>query len=612
MNGFISTSGIAGTGNTWTDIQSCAMVPDGASGCFVTWCDGRTLGSTGSDVYAQHLTASGSVAAGWDPNGVALCIVSGDQAAPSILSDGTGGAIATWVDSRPSVFAQHVTAFGIVDGPVGGLALSTAAGSSVPSGVSDGSGGAIFTWGDLRATYTYPFSDELGTGTTPIGHIYSQHVQIAPTFSVDPTWPADGLAVSTAPGGQDIVILNPNGGAVSDGSGGAIAYWTDYRGSNLSDTDYKTTNSDIYAQRLLGSGTLPSDPVAMITGPASGSVYAVNTPVNFSGSFTDPDGGTHSAQWTFDGGSPTPGIVNESQGTVSATYTFTAAGVYMVALSVTDECGGSSAATEVGGFDAMVVIYDPSAGFVTGGGWINSPAGAYAANPSMVGKANFGFESKYKNGATIPTGDTEFQFKAGDMNFHSTSYEWLVVAGAKAQYKGLGTINGTGSFKFMLTATDGQVSGGGGADKIRMKIWDSGSGGVVYDNQALASDDSDPVTVLGGGSIVIHKNGSAAAEAPTMESAPVSFALVGNTPNPFNPQTVVAYDVPRESLVKIRVFDMAGRLVTTLVNGSVPAGHHQATWNGRTLVGIPAASGAYFVRMEAGGYRANRTIMLLK
>jgi hypothetical protein len=613
MNGFISTSGLGVTGNQWTDIQSCAMVPDGANGCFVTWCDGRTLGSTGGDIYAQHLTASGSVAGGWDPNGIALCTEPGDQAGPTILSDGAGGAIATWHDSRASVFAQHVTGSGLVDGPSGGLALSTAAGSFVPSGVSDGSGGAIITWGDLRVTYTYPFSDELGTGTSPIGHIYSQHLRIAPTFSIDPTWPVDGLAVSTAPGGQDIVGLNPDGGAVSDGLGGVIAYWTDYRGSNTSDTDYRTTNSDIYAQRVLASGIMPSDPVAAITGPASGSVYAVNTAVTFTGSFTDPDGGTHTAAWTFDGGSPVAGAVNESQKIVSVTHTFTTAGVYMVNLSVTDECEGSSTATQVGGFDAMVVIYDPSAGFVTGGGWINSPAGAYVADPSMVGKANFGFESKYAKGATIPTGDTEFQFKAGNMNFHSTSYEWLVVAGAKAQYKGSGTINGIGNFKFMLTATDGQVSGGGGVDKIRMKIWDSASGGVVYDNQMQASDESDPVTVLGGGSIVIHKDGgAAAAAAPTTESVPVSFALFRNWPNPFNPQTAIAYDVPRESPVRIRVFDLAGRLVETLVDGLRPAGHHEATWNGRTVAGGAAASGKYFVLMEAGSYRATRAITLLK
>jgi len=154
---------------------------------------------------------------------------------------------------------------------------------------------------------------------------------------------------------------------------------------------------------------------------------------------------------------------------------------------------------------SMIVVFDPSGGFVTGGGWINSPLGAFPVNPSLVGKANFGFVSKYQKGATIPTGETEFQFQAGDLDFHSVSYEWLVVAGARAQYKGSGTIKGmNGTFGFMLTAIDGQVAGGGGSDKFRIKIWDA-TGLIVYDNQLGLSDDGDPTTTLGGGSIVVHK-----------------------------------------------------------------------------------------------------------
>ena len=78
------------------------------------------------------------------------------------------------------------------------------------------------------------------------------------------------------------------------------------------------------------------------------------------------------------------------------------------------------------------------------------------------------------------------------------------MAGARAQFKGVGTINGAGTYGFMLSAIDGQVNGGGGADKFRIKIWDS-AGTIAYDNQMDAAEDADPSTVLGGGSIVIHK-----------------------------------------------------------------------------------------------------------
>jgi hypothetical protein len=176
------------------------------------------------------------------------------------------------------------------------------------------------------------------------------------------------------------------------------------------------------------------------------------------------------------------------------------AGVYTLTCRITDGTGGSD--TEEYRY---VVVYDPNGGFVTGGGWITSPTGAYAADPTLTGKATFGFVSKYLKGASLPSGSTEFQFKAGDLNFHSSSYHWLVVSGARAQYKGVGTINGTGEYGFMLTVTDGQLTGGGGVDRFRIKIWLNSTGEVVYDNQIGAGDDANPTTAIASGSIVIHK-----------------------------------------------------------------------------------------------------------
>jgi hypothetical protein len=170
-----------------------------------------------------------------------------------------------------------------------------------------------------------------------------------------------------------------------------------------------------------------------------------------------------------------------------------------VKVTVTDGCGNI-----IDQEYKYLVIFDPNAGFVTGGGWINSPAGAYLANLSLVGKAHFGFNAKYKKGQSVPTGETEFQFQVASLNFHSTAYQWLVVSGAKAQYKGTGTLNGVAGYSFMLTATDGQLSGGGGVDKFRMKITNGNA--VIYDNVVGASDDIDAANpqAIGGGSIVIQ------------------------------------------------------------------------------------------------------------
>lgn len=99
----------------------------------------------------------------------------------------------------------------------------------------------------------------------------------------------------------------------------------------------------------------------------------------------------------------------------------------------------------------------------------------------------------------------EFVFRVAGLNFHSTSYDWLVISGPWAQYKGHGTVNGVAGYSFMLTAVEGDLPGGGEQDKLRMKIWVTLTGQIVYDNQLGDDDLDDPTTVVGGGSIVIRK-----------------------------------------------------------------------------------------------------------
>ena len=239
---------------------------------------------------------------------------------------------------------------------------------------------------------------------------------------------------------------------------------------------------------------------------ASPSLLALGSSTTVTLNFSDV--GTkdsHSCKFAWDAvGAPDTVVSLSGSGNTScfATQTYTVAGVYTVGVTVTDD-DTSSATTKY----EYVVVYDPSAGFVTGGGWIQSPAGAYLAGPTLTGKANFGFVSKYLKGSNVPTGETEFQLHFATFNFHSTSYQWLVVSGARAQYKGTGKINGAGNYGFLLTATDGQINGGGGVDKFRIKIWDIDNGGiVVYDNVVGTSDDIDAANpqAINGGSITIH------------------------------------------------------------------------------------------------------------
>jgi predicted extracellular nuclease len=127
--------------------------------------------------------------------------------------------------------------------------------------------------------------------------------------------------------------------------------------------------------------------------------------------------------------------------------------------------------------------------FVTAGGWIDSPAGAYAADPAATGKAFIPFTLKYKKGALAPTGNLQFQLLGTDLDFRSTSFDWLVInqSGTLAQIQGRGVI-GKEAYHFMVWVADGEP------DAYRIKIWNDED--ILYDNGALQP--------LGAGSIQIH------------------------------------------------------------------------------------------------------------
>ena len=211
---------------------------------------------------------------------------------------------------------------------------------------------------------------------------------------------------------------------------------------------------------------------------------------------------THNATIAWDDGNFTIIDIPDGDRTVNSTHNYSKAGVYTINLTIKDDDAGN---------DSMIfqyiVVYDSSGGFVTGGGWIDSPEGAYTPDPNLTGKANFGFVSKYKKGQQNPIGNTEFQFHAADMNFHSDSYGWLVIAGHKAMYKGNGTINGTGNYGFMISAIDEKLTPSTDVDMFRIKIWDKDNNDtVIYDNQLGDDEDEDPTTEIAGGQIVIHKS----------------------------------------------------------------------------------------------------------
>lgn len=192
------------------------LISDGSHGAIITWYDLR--GGSGFDIYAQRVNSGGTAL--WGANGAPVCTASGSQGSPEIVSDGAGGAIIAFTDDRGGITAQRMSSDGSMQWSTDGVPISSSSGA-VPQLVSDSQGGAVITWQDYRSG-NYD--------------IYAQRVNASGVVQ----WTANGVAICTAANVQQYPQL------VSDGSGGAIIVWEDFRsGAKL----------DIYAQRIDASGT---------------------------------------------------------------------------------------------------------------------------------------------------------------------------------------------------------------------------------------------------------------------------------------------------------------------------------------------------------------------
>lgn len=205
------------------DQQDVKAISDGKGGAIITWLDFRNDATqTSGDIFIQRIDRNGLVK--WTINGVAICALSSDQAAPSLKEDGNSGAFLVWNDWRNGtrdIYAQRIDSSGNIMWAANGLPVIVKANHQQDAKlISDGTGGIIVVWQD---------STSLGFD------IYAQRLN----GSGIPQWNTSGVPICTAPGSQ----INPK--MESDGAGGAIIVWQDKRNG----VDY-----DIYAQRINGAG----------------------------------------------------------------------------------------------------------------------------------------------------------------------------------------------------------------------------------------------------------------------------------------------------------------------------------------------------------------------
>ncbi|KPJ60873.1 MAG: hypothetical protein AMJ46_04005 [Latescibacteria bacterium DG_63] len=189
-------------------------------------------------VFTSTLGVSTCALAAWHADGNPVCTAGVGEFDCAIAPDNSGGGIFAWLDMRSGnqdVYAQRVSSLGGVLWDTSGVPICTASGAQDNFRlISDGAGGAIITWADYRSSLNFD--------------VYAQRV--SPSGNV--LWGANGIAICTAFWDQDRPAI------VSDGAGGAIIVWQDYRGGIY---------GDIYAQRVdpLGNVLWGANGVAICT-----------------------------------------------------------------------------------------------------------------------------------------------------------------------------------------------------------------------------------------------------------------------------------------------------------------------------------------------------------
>jgi len=384
--------------------------------------------------------------------------------------------------------------------------------------------------------FTYEVCDSSGACDSATVNLTVVAVADTPSLSVEPATGSEGTpisltiaAVSTDTDGSEnleITISNmPSGATLSAG--------TEINGSwiltpNLLPGLMLTVPDDgLYTLLVAATVTEPSNGVTStataslpvtITNVAptvnsfdlSATTVRVGEDLTATVSISDP-GGNETLSVIFDWGDGSTETITTTDGTVTVdgVHQYQLEGFYIIILTISDGDSTTQATSET------VIVYSPGSAFLTGGGTINVYKGMClysnrCANKS--GTANSGFDAQYPDPNSAPGGSTQFTFSEGGLDFFAGSYDWLIIVGGWAQYGGIGTINGSGQYRFIVTVIDRDVDTyfGVETDRFGLIIIDMQDGKVVFDT-ALSPEASTTyfgtVPAIGGAAVKIHKSG---------------------------------------------------------------------------------------------------------
>jgi hypothetical protein len=649
------------------------ITSDGAGGAIVTWHDTR---SGFYDIYAQRVNASGAVQ--WTANGVALCTATGDQNYPTITSDGAGGAIVAWYDLRSGnldIYAQRVNASGAVQWTANGVALCTAAADQwYPTITSDGAGGAIVTWHDLRSG---------------IADIYAQRVNASGAV----LWTANGVALCTAAGSQEYPLIT------SDGAGGAIVTWYDSRSGLY----------DIYAQRVNTSGAVQwtANGVALCTATehqvyptttSDGAGGAIVTWYDFRSGIADiyaqRVNASGAAQWTSDGvalctatgNQQYPQITSDGAGGAIVTWFdfrsgindiyaqsisakgrtgFLAPAIHSIRDVPGDQGGHVNLAWDASRADyfsgdvtrytiwralstpAALMMVDSGAALLSGPEEISSTTSKPQVRMQQLAGRTFYWALIESQDAYYLQTYSKIVATAFDSSSATTQYHYFQIIAhtsdprtffisapdsgrsvdniapyapvalvGQQSYTPVGltltwdrnTASDLGDYHVYRGLTESFIPGPGNliASPYDTTLLDSGwrwDSGYYYKVSAVDVHGNES------GFALLRPDNVTGTDTP---KAPEASYLAQNFPNPFNPTTRIAFGLSASVRVSLRIYDAAGRLVRALVNEERRAGRYEESWDGRDSNGRAIASGIYFYRLSAGSFVETKKMALLK
>ncbi|MGA7161208.1 MAG: T9SS type A sorting domain-containing protein [Bacteroidota bacterium] len=526
------------------------VIADGSGGTYLTWYDDA---SNGGGVYVQKITASGTLP--WGSGGVRVDSISQTFEHPSLALDGNGGVFVTWGDNRPdnllpNIYGQHVSSSGVVQWASNGVNLTTGFTTgfsfrepSNPQMLSDGSNGAFVAW-----------SDAFGLVLMRIGS----------TSAI--SWNA---VVDSGSGATDARI-------VSDGSGGVILAWTDNRHIAASDL------ADIYAQRVNSSGA--------VAWTANGVPVSTATNLqNYPQIVSDGSGGAVIAWQDFRDGAHYRGYVQKLNASGAAQWT--ANGIPL--LSTTNSINDLYMTGD--GAGGGIFSWEEARG--TG---INGSDNIYAQRMNASGQPQWTDSGASVCTNTAPQEDPRITSDGSggaiitwDDNRNSGAnqdiYAQRMNASGEAQWTKDGIPVSSASNNQNSPAIVSYPNSGA------VVIWDdyrtNGNGNVYPDlyAQYLSS---------GGSLSSVRANEASVAE---------TFQLQQNYPNPFNPSTQIKFSIAHAGFVSLKVYDILGREVATLVNGELASSSYSVTWNASGV-----ASGVYFYRLQSGNDVETRKLMLMK